>query len=121
MVEERGSGRCRNLLEDDDNAIRRMVGKILETSGYTFIGVSHGAEALEKLRESNPDLILLDHALPDMAGALLLELIRARSGWRQPAIIYLTGETAIVTKNKAFETRAIDYVTKTFDPLALQA
>ncbi len=121
MTERRASASRRILLVDDDDAIRRLVGKLLETSGYTFIGVSHGAEALEKLRESNPDLILLDHVLPDMDGVLLLELIRARSGSRQTPIIYLTGETDIVTKKKAFETGAIDYVTKPFDPIELLA
>jgi two-component system, sensor histidine kinase and response regulator len=114
------SGR-RILLVDDDDAIRRLVGKLLEMVGYTFAGASDGAEALEKVRESNPDLILLDHVLPDMDGFLLLELIRAQSGSRHTPIIYLTGITDILTMTKAFEAGVIDYVTKPFDPRELLA
>jgi DNA-binding response OmpR family regulator len=109
------------LVVDDDDAIRRLVGKLLEMVGYTFAGARDGAEALEKVRESNPDLILLDHVLPDMNGILLLELIRAQSGSRHTPIIYLTGITDIPTKTKAFEAGAIDYVTKPFDPSELLA
>lgn len=56
-----------------------------------------------------------------MNGFLLLELIRAQSGSRHTPIIYLTGTTDIPTKTKAFETGAIDYVTKPFDPRELLA
>jgi diguanylate cyclase (GGDEF)-like protein/PAS domain S-box-containing protein len=120
MAEQRSASR-RILLVDDDDAMRRLVRKVLEPYGYVVTGASSGKEALQKLLESKPDLILLDYLLPDMDGLLLLELIRARLGDSHTPIICLTGKTDIPTKTKALETGAIDYITKPFDVRELAA
>jgi diguanylate cyclase (GGDEF)-like protein/PAS domain S-box-containing protein len=121
MTEQKASAGRRILLVDDDDNVRRLVGKVLEPYGYVVTGVPNGKEALEKLLENKPDLILLDYVLPDMDGLLLLELIRARLGANHTPIICLTGKTDIPTKTKALETGAIDYVTKPFDVRELAA
>ena len=118
---EQSSASRRILLVDDDDAIRRLVQKVLEPYGYVVTGAGSGREALEKLLESKPDLILLDYVLPDVDGLILLELIRARLGDSTTPIICLTGKTDIPTKTKALETGAIDYVTKPFDVRELVA
>ena len=120
MPEQRSASR-RILLVDDDDAIRRLVRKVLEPYGYVVTGASSGKEALEKLLESKPDLILLDYVLPDMDGLVLLELIRARLGDSPTPIICLTGKTDISTKTKALEAGATDYITKPFDVRELVA
>src|ERR1700745_2259427 len=120
MAEQRHASR-RSLLVHDDDAIRGSVRKVLEPYGYVVTGASSGKEALEKLLESKPDLILLDYVLPDMDGLILLELIRARLGDSHTPIICLTGKTDIPTKTKALETGAIDYITKPFDVRELAA
>ena len=120
MAEQRSASR-RILLVDDDDALRRLVRKVLEPYGYEVTGAGSGKEALEKLIESKPELILLDYVLPDMDGLLLLELIRARLGDSPTPIICLTGKTDIPTKTKALETGAIDYITKPFDVRELAA
>lgn len=119
MSQDGGSANRRILLVDDDDGVRKLVGSLLEKCGYAVTGARLGKEALERLRETSFDLILLDHVLPDMDGLLVLELIRARSG--QTPIIYLTGVTDIPTKTKAFEAGAIDYVTKPFHARELVA
>jgi CheY-like chemotaxis protein len=98
---EQSSASRRILLVDDDDAIRRLIMKVLEPYGYAVTGAGSGKEALEKLIESKPDLILLDYVLPDMDGLILLELIRARLGDSPTPIICLTGKTDIPTKTKA--------------------
>ena len=120
MAEQRSASR-RILLVDDDDALRRLVRKVLEPYGYEVTGAGSGKEALEKLLESKPDLILLDYVLPDMDGLVLLELIRARLGDSPTPIICLTGKTDISTKTKALETGATDYITKPFDVRELVA
>ena len=118
---EQSSGSRRILLVDDDDTLRRLIAKALEPYGFVVTGASSGKEALEKLLESEPELILLDYVLPDMDGLLLLELVRARLGATHTPIICLTGKTDIPTKTKAFETGAIDYITKPFDVRELAA
>ena len=120
MPAQRSASR-RILLVDDDDAIRRLVRKVLEPNGYVVTGASSGKETLEKLLESKPDLILLDYVLPDMDGLVLLELIRARLVDSPTPIICLTGKTDIPTKTKALETGATDYITKPFDVRELVA
>src|ERR1700740_1904239 len=118
---EQSSASRRILLVDDDDAIRRLIMKVLEPYGYAVTGAGSGKEALEKLIESKPEVILLDYVLPDMDGLLLLELIRARLVDSPTPIICLTGKTDIPTKTKALETGAIDYITKPFDVRELAA
>jgi CheY-like chemotaxis protein len=63
------------LLVDDDEDLRDTIRDILENEGYTVRSAANGEEALERLAESPPCLMLLDMMMPVMSGAeVLLEL-----------------------------------------------
>jgi CheY-like chemotaxis protein len=56
------------LIVDDDPDVRRMIRLLLETSGYETISAANGAEALERLHECRPCVVLLDMMMPVMDG-----------------------------------------------------
>jgi CheY-like chemotaxis protein len=58
----------RVLLADDDESVRKMVGRVLETAGYHVLRASTGNEAVAKFRAGQPHLVLLDLKMPDQEG-----------------------------------------------------
>jgi CheY-like chemotaxis protein len=56
------------LIVDDDPDVRRMIQLLLETSGYQTMSASNGAEALERIHECRPCVVLLDMVMPVMDG-----------------------------------------------------
>jgi len=110
------SRKYRILVVDDE---RRMVGFIrlnLEQDGFEVIEAYNGSEALERLRDSLPDLILLDVMMPDIDGFEVLRTIREIS---QVPVIMLTAKGEENDKVKGLELGADDYVTKPFSPREL--
>ena len=110
------SRKYRILVVDDE---RRMVGFIrlnLEQDGFEVIEAYNGTEALERLRDSLPDLILLDVMMPDIDGFEVLRMIREIS---QVPVIMLTAKGEEDDKVKGLELGADDYVTKPFSPREL--
>ena len=58
----------RILLADDDESVRKMVGRVLESAGYQVLQAACGREAVAKFRSSRPSLVLLDLKMPDQEG-----------------------------------------------------
>ena len=110
------SRKYRILVVDDE---RRMVGFIrlnLEQDGFEVIEAYNGTEALNRLRDSLPDLVLLDVMMPDIDGFEVLRTIREIS---QVPVIMLTAKGEENDKVKGLELGADDYVTKPFSPREL--
>jgi DNA-binding response OmpR family regulator len=110
------SRKYRILVVDDE---RRMVGFIrlnLEQDGFEVIEAYDGSTALERLRDSLPDLVLLDVMMPDIDGFEVLRTIREIS---QVPVIMLTAKSEEDDKVKGLELGADDYVTKPFSPREL--
>ena len=106
----------RILVVDDE---KRMVGFIrlnLEQDGFEVIEAFNGTDALNRLRDSLPDLILLDVMMPDIDGFEVLRTIREVS---QVPVIMLTAKGEEDDKVKGLELGADDYVTKPFSPREL--
>lgn len=99
------------LVIEDEDSIRKVIKAFLEDAGYTVFEASDGLEGLEKFRQHNPDLILLDLMLPKMNGFSLCETIRKES--RVP-IIMLTALDDDASQMKGFDALADDYITKPF-------
>ncbi len=110
------SRKYRILVVDDE---KRMVGFIrlnLEQDGFEVIEAFNGTEALDRLRDSLPDLILLDVMMPDIDGFEVLRMIREIS---QVPVIMLTAKEEEDDKVKGLELGADDYITKPFSPREL--
>lgn len=115
-MQEKSLRKFRILVVDDE---RRMVGFIrlnLEQDGFEVIEAYNGTEALDRLRDSLPDLILLDVMMPDIDGFDVLRTVREVS---QVPVIMLTAKGEEEDKVKGLELGADDYVTKPFSPREL--
>ena len=108
----------RILIVEDDRALARVLSDNLSFSGFDVDWVDDGAEVLNKVRATSPDLVLLDVMLPGRDGFNLCGLIR--QGGRTP-VIMLTARDQKIDKLKGLELGADDYITKPFDFEELQA
>ena len=106
------------LVIDDDNALREMVGIVLENAGYQSVFCADGAQAVSVFKQEKPDLVLLDVMLPGEDGVSVCKKLRVESG---VPIIMLTarGETEDVVQG--LEAGADDYIVKPFQPNELTA
>ena len=106
------------LVVDDEPQIRRVMLTTLASQGYSVIEVRSGEEALEQVRDTRPDLILLDVNLPGISGLETCREIRAIS---DSPIIMLTVRNTERDKVQALDAGADDYVVKPFGVEELMA
>lgn len=105
-------GEKRILIVEDERGIREMVERFLIQAGFQVTPAENGKEALDKLDEANPDLVLLDIEMPELDGFSVCREIRKK--FTIP-IIFLTVRRGTLDKVKCFELGADDFVTKPFD------
>ncbi len=104
------------LVVDDEPRMARFVRMNLELEGYNISTAANGTEALAKVREELPDLVLLDVMMPEMDGYEVLERLRQIS---TVPVIMLTVKSEEADKVRGLELGADDYVTKPFSPREL--
>jgi two-component system, OmpR family, KDP operon response regulator KdpE len=101
----------RILVVDDEPQIRRIMRTTLTSAGYEVEDAKTGEEALGKVRDYRPDLVLLDINMPGMSG---LETCRAIRADPNVAIVMLTVHNTEAAKVEALDAGADDFVTKPF-------
>jgi DNA-binding response OmpR family regulator len=101
----------RILLVDDELSVQKLLAYPLRKEGYDVVPALDGREALERLRDDNFDLVVLDVMLPRMDGFDVCRAIRSRS---TVPIIMLTAKTEETDKVLGLELGADDYITKPF-------
>jgi len=106
------------LIADDDRQLRRTVRAYLEDAGFSVLVAENGREALFRVRQDQPDLVLLDVMMPEMDGFEAARLIRKESA---VPIIMLTARDDEADQTVGLELGADDYVTKPFSPRVLVA
>ncbi|HXF82869.1 MAG TPA: response regulator transcription factor [bacterium] len=106
------------LVVDDEPHIVELVKYNLSQAGYAVVTAYDGAEALARLRESRPDLVILDLMLPYVDGLEVCRRIRAQSA---VPILMLTAKGGELERVAGLEIGADDYVTKPFSPRELVA
>jgi len=104
------------LVVDDEPRMVRFIRMNLELEGYRVEGAYSGIEALEKVRDQIPDLVLMDVMMPELDGFATLELLREIS---TVPVIMLTVKSDEDAKVRGLELGADDYVTKPFSPREL--
>jgi len=104
------------MVVDDDTMAAQAIIDVLESKGYKGILAINGGEALEKLKEIKPDLILLDFFLPDISGRGVCEKIRAIDELKDIKIIFLTGSTFTESgKEELKKLGVVDFIAKPFE------
>jgi len=116
VIGSRGKQDKTILVVDDEPRIIEVVSMNLDLEGYQVSGASNGYEALQKLTEDLPDLIILDVMMPEMDGFETLRKIREIS---TAPVIMLTVKGEEIDKVKGLDLGADDYVTKPFSPKEL--
>jgi two-component system KDP operon response regulator KdpE len=104
------------LVVDDESRMVRFVRMNLELEGYQVAEAGNGMEALEKVRDELPDLVVLDVMMPEMDGFETLERLREIS---TVPVIMLTVKGDEEDRIRGLELGADDYVTKPFSPREL--
>ncbi len=97
------------LVVDDDDALREMVGLVLNAAGYHTVFAADGLNAVEVFKSEEPDLVLLDIMLPGQSGIEVCKQIRALSG---TPIVMLTAKGDTEDVVHGLEAGADDYVVK---------
>jgi len=105
------------LVVDDEEHIRILLRRILESAGYTVVTANNGREALEKLSDDT-NLVLLDIKMPEMDGFQTLNLIRDRSN---VPVMMVTGIGEVSSASDALVFGADDYIRKPFKTAELLA
>lgn len=113
---EASSHRRRVLVVDDEPRMIKFIRLNLEHDGFEVYEATSGPQALEKMRDQLPDLVLLDVMMPDLDGFETLRLVREIS---TVPVIMLTAKGEEDDRVRGLELGADDYVTKPFSPREL--
>ncbi|MDO9585054.1 MAG: response regulator [Syntrophales bacterium] len=109
------------LVVDDEKDIVELVAFNLAREGYQIAKAYDGHQALQYIRENQPDLVILDLMLPGISGFEICRLIRKKPETEGLPIIMLTAKADSVDKIMGLEIGADDYLTKPFNVRELLA
>jgi DNA-binding response OmpR family regulator len=107
------------LIVDDESHIRMLIEQTLEDledEGVELLFAENGAEALEIIREEEPNLVFLDVMMPKMNGMEVCHKVKKELNMNHVYIILLTAKGQEVDRQKGLEMGADRYMTKPFDP-----
>jgi len=116
-----GGGKPTILVVEDEAALMALLRYNLERQGFNVEEASDGQEALLRIAEAKPDLVLLDWMLPAMSGIEVCRQIRRRPATRDLPVIMVTARTEDQDAVRALDTGADDYIAKPFAVEALMA
>ncbi|MDP1682839.1 MAG: phosphate regulon transcriptional regulator PhoB [Burkholderiales bacterium] len=109
------------MVVEDEPAIQELIAFNLKQAGHFVIEAPSAEQASRMIKETLPDLILLDWMLPGMSGIEFARKIKSDSYTKAIPVIMLTARGEEQDKVKGLETGADDYVTKPFSPRELNA
>jgi DNA-binding response OmpR family regulator len=115
-MNEEALKRRKILVIDDEERMVRFIRLNLEHDGFIVIEAFNGKQALQRLRDATPDLILLDIMMPDLDGFEVLQMIREINN---VPVIMLTAKGEEDDRVRGLELGADDYITKPFSPREL--
>jgi len=102
------------LVVEDEEALATLLDYNLDKEGFRVERAGDGEEALLKVEEETPDLILLDWMLPKVSGVEVCRQLRARSETKRTPVLMLTARGEESDRVRGLDTGADDYVTKPF-------
>lgn len=109
------------LVVEDEDAIREMLGMVLEQADFSVQAASDAHQALALMNQTEPDLILLDWMLPGLSGVEWARRLKKDEVYSDIPIILLTARGEEEDRVRGFEVGADDYVTKPFSTRELIA
>jgi diguanylate cyclase (GGDEF)-like protein len=100
------------LVVDDSAPQREHLSQVLRAEGYDVVEARDGQEAIRSVKETQPDLVLLDMILPDMDGRQVLRLIKPRESDQFLPVIILSMKGDVATKVEGLRLGADDFLVK---------
>lgn len=108
------------LCIEDETEMIELIRIILERKGFKVSGATGGEEGLRKVRETNPDLVLLDLMMPDMGGWEVYQQMKADDQTKNIPVIIVTAKAQSIDKVLGLHIAKVDdYITKPFSPADL--
>jgi CheY-like chemotaxis protein len=102
------------VVADDNPVSRRILSHIILRMGHAVVSAENGREALERLDDSSPDLLILDLAMPEMDGLTALKLARTDERYKTLPIIMLTASGLDRDARAARAEGVSEFLTKPF-------
>lgn len=100
------------LLIEDEESLRNLYTRILSSRNYTVETAVDGEDALLKLPEFQPDIIVLDIVMPNYNGVDLLRVLKNDERHRKIPVVMLTALSEMKKITKCLEMGAVGYITK---------
>lgn len=107
------------VIADDEPHVLRSLEFILKKQGYSVVTAVNGEEALERVKETNPDLVFLDIQMPKMDGNSVLRHLRDDPNYQDLYIVMITAKGQEADRLNSLESGANEYVTKPYSPRKL--
>lgn len=107
------------LVVDDSPTVRKLIAGKLEKSGHDVFCSNDGVEAMERLQDLVPDLILLDITMPRMDGYQVCKLIRTNETTKNIPVVMISGKDGFFDKVRGRMAGTSGYITKPFGPETL--
>lgn len=103
------------LIVDDEKDLVDLMAVMLEVQGFTVIKAFSGEEALAKLREKKPDIVLLDVMMPEMSGYEVCQKIKNEDQYKMIPVIFVTAKAQLEDQKKGREAGADGFITKPYE------
>jgi len=107
------------VIADDEPHVLRSLEFILKKQGYNVVTAKNGEEALERVKESSPDLVFLDIQMPKMDGNTVLRNLRDDPDYENLYIVMITAKGQEADRLHSLEAGANEYITKPYSPRKL--
>ena len=104
------------LIADDEPDIVEILKYNLVKEGYDVVTAKDGDEAIDRAKQTQPDLVILDIMMPRKNGVEVCEILRAQPAFKETLILFLTALSDEATQIKGLTTGADDYVSKPVSP-----
>lgn len=106
----------RRILVVEDNEANQMLARaVLELEGYEVDIAGSGPEAMERVQQATPDLILMDIQLPGEDGLTVTRLLKAQSGTSSIPVVALTAHAMRGDREQALQAGCVGYISKPID------
>jgi two-component system, OmpR family, alkaline phosphatase synthesis response regulator PhoP len=104
------------LVVDDEVYILHILDFILGAESYDVVTATNGEQALQKVRDEKPDLVILDIMMPKLDGYETCRMIKNDAATKHIPVILLTAKGREIDQKLGREVGANDYITKPFSP-----
>jgi CheY-like chemotaxis protein len=105
-MQSRSTEPARVLVVDDDAWLRPLLAELLSEEGYEVLEADSGSEALRRVREQHPDLVVLDVQLGWSSGLAVLDELRAEEQTRGLPVILVSGAVDLIESGQAHRAAA---------------